>query len=69
MCIVEEDAHHIQASYRNSTKDSPIILCDDNVAYIAQLKGNYIKKDRKKHVTPKFFYTHEFKKISDIDVQ
>ena len=29
----------------------------------------YIKGDRTKHISPKFFYTHELQKDSEIDVQ
>ena len=51
-----------------SIKDSPTILYEDNVACIAQIKGGYIKGDRTKHISPKFFYTHELLKSGDIDV-
>ncbi|XP_075515737.1 secreted RxLR effector protein 161-like [Primulina tabacum] len=40
-----------------------------NTACIAQLKGGNIKGDRTKHISPKFFYTHELQKKGDIDVQ
>ena len=50
---------HIQESYGLLfIKDNPITLFEDNVAYIAQIKGDYIKGDRTKHIFPKFFYTH-----------
>ena len=29
----------------------------------------YIKGDRTKHISPKFFYTHELQKSGEIDVQ
>ena len=48
---------------------SPIILYEDNTACIAQVKGGYIKGDRTKHISPKFFFTHELQKKGDIDVQ
>ena len=38
---------------------SPTILYEDNAAYIAQLKGGYIKGDLTKHISPKFFFTHD----------
>ena len=49
---------------RDSSDLSPIsntttTLYEDNAACIAQLKGGYIKGDRTKHISPKFFYTHE----------
>ena len=62
--------HHIQESCGlSSVKDKPIILFEDNAACIAQIKGGYIKGDRTKHISPKFFYTHELQKNGEIDVQ
>ncbi|KAL1093828.1 hypothetical protein V6Z11_D06G055500 [Gossypium hirsutum] len=45
------------------------ILYEDNVACIAQLKGDYIKGDRTKHISPKLLFTHVLEKIGDINVQ
>ena len=42
-----------------SIKNKPTVLYKDNVACIAQVKGVYIKGDRTKHISSKFFYTHE----------
>ena len=39
--------------------NSPIVIYEDNVACIAQVRGGYIKGDKKKHISPKFFYAHE----------
>ena len=50
-------------------KNNPTVLYEDNVACIAQIKGGYIKGDRTKHISPKFFYTHELQKDGEIDVQ
>ena len=62
--------HHIQESCGlSSVKDKPTILFEDNAACIAQIKGGYIKGDRTKHISPKFFYTHELQKNGEIDVQ
>ena len=62
--------HHIQESCGLSfVKDKPTILFEDNAACIAQIKGGYIKGDRTKHISPKFFYTHELQKNGEIDVQ
>ena len=47
----------------------PTTLYEDNVACIAQLKGGYIKGDRTKHISPKFFYTHELQKKGTISVK
>ena len=51
---------HIQESCGlPSIKDNPRTLFEDNAACIAQIKGGYIKGDKTKHISPKFFYTHE----------
>ena len=61
---------YIQGSCRfPSIKDSSTTLFEHNDACIAQIKGDYIKGDRTKHISLKFFYTHEFQKIGEIDVQ
>ena len=44
-------------------------LFEDNAACSAQIKEGYIKRDRTKHISPKFFYTHELQKSGEIDVQ
>ncbi|XP_070017210.1 secreted RxLR effector protein 161-like [Nicotiana sylvestris] len=49
--------------------DNPTTLYEDNVACIAQLKGGYIKGDRTKHISPKFFFTHDFQQNGEINVQ
>ena len=53
----------------SSIKNKPTVLYEDNVACIAQVKGVYIKGDRTKHISPKFFYTHELKNNGEINVQ
>ncbi|XP_074266407.1 uncharacterized protein LOC141589674 [Silene latifolia] len=50
-------------------KEAPTILYEDNAACIAQLKEGYIKGDRTKHISPKFFFTHDLQKSGDINVQ
>ena len=61
---------HIRKPYGlSSIKSDPIILFEDNVACIAQITRGYIKENRTKHISPKFFYTHELQKSSEIDVQ
>jgi hypothetical protein len=53
----------------SSIKDSLTILYASNAACITQIRGDYIKGDRTKHISPKFCYTHELqKKSGDIDV-
>ena len=48
---------------------SPTTLYEDNAACIVQLKNGYIKGDRKKHISPKLFFTHDLQKKGDINVQ
>ena len=56
---------HIQESCELPfIKENPTTLFEDNATSIAQIKG-----DRIKHISPKFFYTHEFQKSGEIDVQ
>ena len=43
----------------SSIKNKSTVLYEDNVACIVQVKGEYIKGDRTKHISPIFFYTHE----------
>ena len=51
---------HIRESYGpSSIKGDLTILFEDNAACIAQITGGYIKGDRTKHISPKFFYAHE----------
>ena len=52
-----------------SIKNIPTVLYEDNVAYIVQVKGGYIKGDRTKNISPKFFYTHELQYSGEINVQ
>jgi len=53
----------------HSQKILPTILYEDNTACIHQLKEGYIKGDRTKHISPKFFFTHDLQKNGEIDVQ
>ena len=42
-----------------SIKGDVTILFENNDVCIAQIIGGYIKEDKTKHISPKFFYTHE----------
>ena len=53
----------------SSIKGDLTILFEDNVACIAHITWRYIKGDITKHISPKFFYTHELQKNDEIDVQ
>ena len=59
---------HIREDCGLSGKKAPTILYEDNATCIAQLKEGYIKGDRTKHISPKFFFTHELQKNGDINV-
>lgn len=62
--------HHIQKTCGlSSGKMVTTILYEDNTACIAQLKEGYIKGDRTKHISPKFFFTHDLQKSGDISIQ
>ncbi|KAL0546737.1 hypothetical protein IC582_016650 [Cucumis melo] len=62
--------HHIRETCSLSfSKNLPTILFEDNTACIAQIKGEYIKGDRTKHISPKLFYTHDLEENGDINVQ
>ena len=59
---------HIQESCGLSfIKASSITLFE--AACIAQIKGVYIKGDKTKHISPKFFYTYELLKSGEIVIQ
>ena len=61
---------HIRKSCElSSIKNKPTVLYKDNAACIVQVKGGYIKGDRTKHISPKFFYTHELQNSGEINVQ
>ena len=61
---------HIRESCElSSIKGDPTILFEDNIACIAQITEGYIKEDRTKQISPKFFYAHELQKSGEIDVQ
>ena len=50
-------------------REVPTILYEDNTACIAQLKAGYIKGDRTKHISPKFFFTRDIQERGVIDIQ
>ena len=61
---------HIHNScYLTPVTNSPTIIYEDNAACVAQVRGGYIKGDRTKHISPKFFYTHELQESRQIDVK
>ena len=62
--------HHIQEMCGFSLKKNiSTTMYEDNAACIGQLKGGYIKEDRTKHISPKFFFTHDLQQNGEIEVQ
>ena len=49
--------------------NSPTVIYEDNAACIAQVRGGYIKGDKTKHISPKFFYAHELQESRQVDVK
>ena len=47
----------------------PTVLYKENIACIAQVKQGYIKGDRTKHISPKFFFTRDLQKDGEINIQ
>ena len=71
-CIWLRIIQHIRKEKKNglsSIKDSSTKLFEDNAACITQIRRSYIKGDRTKHISRKFFNTHELQKSCDIDVK
>ncbi|CAM8888021.1 unnamed protein product [Rhodiola kirilowii] len=61
--------NHVKASCGLvSGKQSPTVIYEDNAACIAQIKEEYIKGDRTKHTSPKFFSSHELQVEGKINV-
>ena len=52
-----------------SVNNSLTIIYKDNAACLTQIRGGYIKGDKTKHISPKFFYTHELQESRQVDVK
>ncbi|KAK4397416.1 hypothetical protein Sango_1578200 [Sesamum angolense] len=50
-------------------EESPTVIYEDNAACIAQIKDGYIKGDRTKHISPKFFSTYDLQVEGKVDVK
>ncbi|XP_035831881.1 uncharacterized protein LOC118480963 [Helianthus annuus] len=62
--------NHIQeACGLEQIKKDPAIIYEDNAACIVQIREGYIKGDRTKHISPKFFSTYDLQKEGEIDVR
>ena len=49
--------------------NSPTIIYEDNAACVAQVREGYIKRDKTKHISSKFFYTYELQESRQVDVK
>ena len=58
----------IQKSCGLSIVDTPTIIYKDNEACVAQMQTGYIKNNMTKHISPKFFYTHEVQKQGEVNI-
>ena len=47
----------------------PTTIYEDITTCIEQIKEGYIKSDRTKYISPKFFFTHELQKSHEIEVK
>ena len=59
---------HVQNACGINIAPTPTIIYEDNSACIAQVQSGYIKSNIIKHISPKFFYTHELQKNGEIMV-
>ena len=67
---LREVMEHIRStSGLTSVVDFPTTIFEDNAACIEQLKKGYIKEDNTKHITPKFFYSHQQQQHQNIEVK
>ena len=60
--------NHIQKSCGLSVVDTSTIIYEDNTACVAQMQTGYIKSNMTKHISPKFFYTHEPQKEGEVNI-
>ncbi|KAM1044017.1 hypothetical protein ACFX2J_035011 [Malus domestica] len=61
---------HIRStSGLTSVVDLPMTIFEDNAACIKQLKKRYIKGNNTKHITLKFFYSHQQQQHQNIEVK
>ncbi|XP_070668850.1 secreted RxLR effector protein 161-like [Malus domestica] len=67
---LREVMEHIRStSGLTSVVDLPTTIFEDNAACIEQLKKGYIKGDNTKHITSKFFYSHQQQQYQNIEVK
>lgn len=69
VCLRSIIQHIQQTCCLSSGKISATTIYEDNIAYITKLKEYYIKEDRTKHISPKFFFIHDLQKNGVISIQ
>ena len=69
MCMLRSMIHLIREKCDVKYDNLSTILYKDNASCTTHLNGGFIKRDRTKHILPKFFYTHELKMNGVINVQ
>ncbi|XP_031116482.1 secreted RxLR effector protein 161-like [Ipomoea triloba] len=57
--LVATSSNHVELIAIHEASRESATIYEDNAACIAQLKEGYIKGDRIKHISPKFFFTHD----------
>ena len=60
--------HHVQNTCGIKIALSRTIIFEDNAACVAQIQSGYVKSNITKHISPKFFFTHELQKKEEIMV-
>ena len=60
--------HHVQNTCGIKISPSPTIIFEDNTTCVAQIQSGYVKSNITKHISPKFFFTHELQKKEEIMV-
>jgi hypothetical protein len=58
--------NHIKTSCGIGALESPTIIYEDNVAYVAQMQIGYIKTNYIKYISLKLFYPHELQEHGEI---
>ena len=59
----------LQEDFLNDTTRASTTIYEDNDACINQVREEYIRGDRTKHLSPKLFFAHDLQKDKKIKVQ
>ena len=72
MLVIYETSHEclwLRSTIQHIQEPCGLPSIKDNVPYIAKVKGRFIKGEQNKHISHKFFCTHELQENGEIDVQ